>query len=332
MDAKITKRRLAQMLSYDWLKILAIIVAVIFAWALVFTTTATRITPAQQFTVMNYYANTSLDGGSFYNTYQKAFTDGVFSHEVLETTTVDLTVSEEHASTLLQARMAVSEGDVIFIPDSLDFNASYEQDGQTLYDTHLQTFLRGYGYALYNLDPTAEDGFFKQMENYVNGYYIGGYENGQLNEEKVEKDFLARIKKNKDKRYKKQAQIDAGIKADKQRIQKYAQALTDFYGYWNEGLVSFTNVQAIDREQDNKVIFEGQYFLNLCPNEATMVGLKDIFGYETQVTNEETGETQTVISAVNMNVAFFKFAGVEEGFAYESLLFVNHIIRTAKGK
>ena len=130
---------------------------------------------------------------------------------------------------------------------------------------------------------------------------------------------------------KKQAQIDAGIQADKERIQKYAQALTDFYDYLDKGWVSFTNVQAIDRGEENKVIFEGQYFLNLCPNEATMGGLKDIVGYQTQVTNAETGETQTVISAVNMNVAFFDFAGVEEGFAYESLLFVNHIIRTVRG-
>lgn len=327
MDAKITKRRLAHMLSYDWLKIVAIIVAVIFAWALVFTTTATRITPAQQFTVMNYHTNTSLDRSGFYNAYQKAFKDGVFSHEVLETNTVDLTVSEEYASTLLQTRLSTEEGDVLFIPDLPDPNASYEQDGQTLYDSHLQSFLRGYGYALYNLDPNAEDGFFKQMEKYVNAYYT----NGQLNEEKVEQDFLARIKKKKDKRYKKQAQIDAGIQADKERIQKYAQALTDFYDYLDKGWVSFTNVQAIDRGEDNKVIFEGQYFLNLCPNEATMGGLKDIVGYETQVTNAETGETQTVVSAVNMNVAFFDFAGVEEGFAYESLLFVNHIIRTVRG-
>ncbi|MBR2442294.1 MAG: hypothetical protein IKB20_04460 [Clostridia bacterium] len=327
MDAKITKRRLAQMLSYDWLKIVAIIVAVIFAWALVFTTTATRITPAQQFTVMNYYTNTSLNRGGFYSSYQKAFTNGVFSHEVLETNTVDLTISEEYYATLLQTRVATNEGDVLFIPDLLDFTSAYEQNGETLYDTHLQTFLRGYGYAIYNLDPNAEDGFFQQMENYVNQYYV----NGQLNEEKVEQDFLARIKKNKDKRYKKQAQIDAGIKADKERIQKYTQALTEFYGYLNAGLVCFTNVQAIDREDDNKVVFEGQYFLNLCPNEATMGGLKDIFGYETQIVNEETGETQTVVSAVNMNVAFFKFAAVEEGFAYESLLFVNHIIRTVQG-
>ena len=31
-----------------------------------------------------------------------------------------------------------------------------------------------------------------------------------------------------------------------------------------------------------------------------------------------------------LHVAFFDFEAVEEGFAYETLLYVNHIIRTAK--
>ena len=37
MDAKITKTRLAQMLSYDWLKIVGCALAVIFVWVLIFT-------------------------------------------------------------------------------------------------------------------------------------------------------------------------------------------------------------------------------------------------------------------------------------------------------
>ena len=326
MDAKITKKRLGHMLSYDWLKIAAVIVAVIFAWSLVFTTTATRITAAQQFTVMNYQTNMGLDRKGFTDSYQKAFTSGVFSHEVLELTQVDLTISNEYSSTILQTRVSTSEGDVLMIPNLPDKNTAYEKDGQTHYDSHLQVFLRGYGYALYNLDPTAEDGFFKQMEAYVGGYYT----NGQLNEEKVEQDFLARIKKNKDKRYKKQAQIDAGIKADKERIQKYAEALTEFYGYLNAGLVSFTNVQAVDRGNGDKVMFEGQYYLNLCPDTSTMGGLSEIFGYQTEVVNEETGEKQSVITAKDMHVAFFKFKDVEEGFAYESLLYVNYLIRSVR--
>ena len=54
MDAKITKTRLEQMLSYDWIKIVAVALAAILAWSLVFTMSATRITTTQQFVIMNY--------------------------------------------------------------------------------------------------------------------------------------------------------------------------------------------------------------------------------------------------------------------------------------
>ena len=54
MDAKITKKRLAYMLSYDWIKLVLAIVAAIVVWVLVFTTSATRITNTQRFVVCNY--------------------------------------------------------------------------------------------------------------------------------------------------------------------------------------------------------------------------------------------------------------------------------------
>ena len=60
MDAKITKLRLSRMLSYDWLKIVGTAVGVIIVWVLIFTMTATRITPAQTFTIANYLGNNAM--------------------------------------------------------------------------------------------------------------------------------------------------------------------------------------------------------------------------------------------------------------------------------
>ena len=54
MDAKITKKRLSDFLSYDWLKMVGIAVGFIVVWALVFTTTATRIIPSQSFGIYTY--------------------------------------------------------------------------------------------------------------------------------------------------------------------------------------------------------------------------------------------------------------------------------------
>ena len=54
---KITKKRLNILLSYDWIKIILLAVAAILVWSLIFTMTATRVTPAQNFTIFNYTGN-----------------------------------------------------------------------------------------------------------------------------------------------------------------------------------------------------------------------------------------------------------------------------------
>ena len=78
MDAKITKERLNRILSYDWLKIVGLAVVAIIVWTLVFTTSATRITPAQQFTVINYFGNVSTLHTTLSTDVNKAFQDGTF--------------------------------------------------------------------------------------------------------------------------------------------------------------------------------------------------------------------------------------------------------------
>ena len=70
MDAKITKKRLGHLLSYDWIKMILAVVLAIVVWSLVFTTSATRITNTQRFVVCNYlntrfaYSATAYDGYS----------------------------------------------------------------------------------------------------------------------------------------------------------------------------------------------------------------------------------------------------------------------------
>ncbi|MBE7078131.1 MAG: hypothetical protein E7377_05500 [Clostridiales bacterium] len=330
MDAKITKKRLSHLLSYDWLKIVGLIAAAIIVWTLIFTMTATRITPAQQFTVLNYNGNVSLTRTKFSSMFSKAYNDGVFSYEVLETTEIDLPMSAEYAGTIMEARVATSEGDVIFVSETENTNYSYKIGEETYYDTYLQNLVSSYGYLLYNLDPHADDSFFGEMKTYVNRYYQNGnYETGTLNKEKVESDFRARIIKNKDKRFKKETQIVAGLEEEIKRIEKYAAALTEFYGYLDAGLIESTQT-VVTNHETGETVREGIFSLNICPNKDTMGKLSDYVGYYKEY-EDESGNKQQVLTAENMNVAFFNFEDVEEGFQYESLLFVNALIRQVQG-
>ncbi|MBO5736750.1 MAG: hypothetical protein J6S04_02970 [Clostridia bacterium] len=332
MDAKITKERLSRMLSYDWLKIVGAAVAAILVWSLVFTVSATRITPAQQFTAINYFGNVGAMNTKFSETMNSAYNNGVFSYEVIELTEVDVGGNAEYGSTLMETRVATSEGDVVFVPNIINEEISYELNGEKVYDTYVQTLVRHYGYALMNLNPEKEDGFFKSMERYVNHYYDGDYKNGTLDETVVRKDFLARIEKNKDKRFKKSADIEKGVKDEVVRIQKYRDALVEFYGYIDSGLVQFETTTVLDYEtyaKDGTMFYNDIYTINLCPNSDTMPKLKDVVAYMQTVESEE-GETQNLLCADNMHVALMKFDDVEEGFQYESLLYVNYVIRVSK--
>ena len=340
MDAKITKLRLSRMLSYDWLKIVGTAAAVIIVWVLIFTMTATRITPAQTFTVANYLGNNSLST-NFNKSINSAFSGDVFTGEVMEFTSIDLPTAGDVAGQLLEARVTTDEGDVMFVsqqpnPDTAYTVQTTDENGQTVEETkyghtYLETFLSGYRWQVHNLDPEDENSFFKQMERYLNEYYTGGYtDENSLDEEKVEEAFRARIKRTKDKRYKTEETIQKGIDEAIDRMQKYQKALVAFYGYLDEGLVSLrkTNYTLMDGEQ---YPFEGVYSINLCPDTERMGKLADIVGYSVTHVTEDGDETY-VNSAKDMNICLFNLNGKEEEFRYEALLYVVHLIEQVKDK
>ena len=62
MDAKITKRRLSEMLQYDWVKIIGMIVVAVVVWELIFTVSAVRVKTGQNFKVYYYPTTTGASG------------------------------------------------------------------------------------------------------------------------------------------------------------------------------------------------------------------------------------------------------------------------------
>ena len=334
MDAKITKLRLSRMLSYDWIKIVAIAVAAIIVWTLIFTMTATRITPAQEFTVMNYIGNVSNGSTGFHTLYQKSFKDGVYSHEVIELKNYDLAASAEYAGTLMQAYVSTDDGDVIFAADIPDPTFIYkDKDGKEQKGTYLDSLLLGYRYNLYNLDLEAENGFFKKMEKYLAGYYVGGdfkSETAVLDTAKIKSDFLARIERTGDKRYKTDEKLQAGIKGENERIIKYRNALLEFYGYLEEGIISLTAKElSVIGSTGGVSEIKGTYAINLCPDELTMKNLYKTAAY-VGTTKDENGADQKVLMAKDMHICIFDMPGTEEGFQYEPLLFINYVIRNSR--
>ena len=363
MDAKITKQRLSRMLSYDWVKIIGVILAICIVWSLIFTMTATQITPTQKFYVYNYVGNRSFSN-DFIRLYQKAFNEK-FSYEILEIGKEDLTTE---VNTILEARFSVGEGDLMFIANAKNKDDKYkvqDEDGNVLKDedgkdvyayyNYTETFARGRVRYLYNLQ--GETNYFLQIENYLTSYFNdGNWKTGTVNEEKAKAEFRKRVKK--DKRFKTEAQLLAGEKADIDRLYSYRDALKEFYGYLDQDFVKFETVSFTFSDGETR---DFPCYLNINPatplkDETTGEVVTDTLGnpvYSEEVEavdarlrkylayyeellgeNEKTVKNETsknmCVGFLNMDTLEKKYR-VEKGFQCEGLLFVNMLIREAHG-
>lgn len=337
MDAKITKKRLSNFLSYDWLKIVGIAVALIFFWYLVLTMTSTRITNSQEFIVYNYTYNNAL-GNKFHTHYSSALQNDLLSFEIIEAKYDDLSANVEYADTKLQSYLQSGMGDLMLIPNADNPSAAYKDDeGNDAYLSYAETFLLSYGVYVSTLEN--ENGYFTTIERYLNDYFHGDYATGELDEAKADADFVTRVKTTKDKRFKTNEQIESGKKYERARLTKYRNALLQFYGYVDAGYVQLTDLST-RRTAEDTYAFEGKYAINLCPSENENEGyfsayskaLCDIVSYSVTTTStvtdengEEKEQTETVKTAKDMCVLFFNFSP-EYGFSCESLLYVNSLI------
>lgn len=235
MDAKITKSRLGLLLSYDWIKIVGICVAVVLLWLLIFTMTATRATTGQSFELYAYggVRFTPENLGDLDELHEK----GAFSEDVLDFAAQSVT-EDQYQDMILQAWFAAGQGDAILLADS---EPTLDENGNVTAYTGLTEFLRSDSYRSnsywlgedgYETDGRVvyEKSYFTQCAEYLNRFYPGGYEGGTLenmDRAAVEKNFRARIEG--DKRYKNEVQIAEGLEKEYARIQNLRDAFAAVY-------------------------------------------------------------------------------------------------------
>ena len=94
-----------------------------------------------------------------------------------------------------------------------------------------------------------------------------------------------------------------------------------FESFLESGLVAFEEVEA----ESGKYQYKGKFALNICLNEDTMGALKKYASYGETVV-DENGKEKFNTTAKDMCVMFFDTKGTEDGFEYESLLYVVHLI------
>ena len=298
MDARITKQRLANMLSYDWLKILGAIALAAVFFCVFFMMIGTRATDGQKFYV---YAYDGLKaGGDFTQLKDDMKAKGVFSYEILDTGSETFKKNGLYGDSVFMSRRAAGEGRVMFIND-----VRTTDDEGKVHSTLLNNFLEYEGtkeesFALF-LDPAE---FLNDCKDYLTDFF--GENLDTLNREKAREAFMAR--NGKDKRFRTSAKKEAGVLLEEKRLEKLK---TDYL------LVSSQIGQSLDyvtytTEQKTHIIGFSMKSLNL----TSLV----------YYTVEEDGETVQRNSEIAL--CLFNNGKRDGELKYESLNFLAYLLKT----
>lgn len=317
MDNKITKKRLSDFLSYEWIAVIAVAIACIIVWELIFTMTGVRLTTGQEF---KFYYDQTIYADSSNKMYDVMTKDAetnksIFSYDVLKIS--HETLMKEY--NVLYDRLSVQEGDVIVTDcvapaedaEDKSVRAKTIIDGQPVYDfdtllsdaeSYLAKLLKD------GLDVTTTD--------------VCVFEN--LDGEKIEKLFLDRMKR--DNRFRTEEAKTDGIKLEKERIQTLCDEVRKFrillsqgeeyffmYSRYEQVLLSELSSESAEYYQKNKDQSPKKYGLRV---EALTGGIDP----------SELFKLQDSDNAKDVVVLVFNFLKYQPHLQFECISFLNAIV------
>lgn len=211
MDARITKARLSNLLSYDWLKILLTIAAAVAVLAVTFTIVRTRPTAAQRYDI---YSLGGLVPGTENGSMSKKL-DEKFSYDILEVTSENF-AEGTLGSTAFTARRGVLRGNALFVADYPLPDAA--EDDPTPFESICANGLVSRGTPEERLGMFYDiPQYFDSCEAYLTRFFGEDWATSpKENEAEMRACFLQR--NGKDKRFKTDVQKEAGVELEKARL------------------------------------------------------------------------------------------------------------------
>ena len=319
MDAKITKSRLGHMLSYDWIKILALCAVAVIVWVLLFTTLAPRATAGQTFEIY-CYPNTSMTSrGGDLGALHKS---GALSGDVLDISVNELT--DDGLTYTLPAHFSAGQGDVMFV-SSYRYEAGKDEEDNPVYTSDLEQFVAGYtGYCVWlGEEEFPIEGYENNLNTYnylescrayLAKYYPDGLD-GEQDKAAVERDFRARIKG--DNRYKRESQIAAGLIEEYSRLARLCEGYENVLGYLQDGTVSVQSVPvSVDADGDGT---EETVELQVAFDLGNVPGLEHFVVSER---SEDGVRTSAYVSMVVLNIRM-----QEEALRYEQITYLDSLVK-----
>ena len=321
MDNRFTKKRIANMLSYDWIKMLAVVLGIVFVWILSYTIGAPRASEGQVFGVYYYVGDNAFaykkDAGEVAG--ELVFTKKIFSYDILDYTS--RVITNDHYGELMMTSVSVSEGDIMISVDS--------EEGLKNNASEVRKMLDGYVGVFYDYDKLIADAKAYCIGNgFVTENSDGSY---LLNENKIADYFAMRMVKDPRFRDKNGERYNQGVKDEIERIKRVwnnAIILEDCLLNHPEIRFNYTLYsQSILASPDDYKDEEYHSF-----TEKTYgINLGKLVGGEVTVTSEyyiplKEGEEVSSLTADGIIMLVYDFKDAQPDLQFETLTAVNYFI------
>ncbi len=320
MDIKITKKRLANVLNYEWLLSIVCIIGAIVLWSLLYTMLATRLTDGQQFYFVKYegvYTNSAdADSKFIENLRNGGGRDGksVLSYDVYAVNLTEIMSAGGYSAyAMLDLRLTTGEGDVIVIGGG---NKEYVE-GESMSDLLSLVSSR----RLMTIDELLSGAY----EYTVGNGFIS--ETGEIQEEKIEDYFRnVRIKsaRNYRRMYNSEEKIREGVKNEIDRI----------HSIYQNYIVVSSAIEAAKEAGEDFLWYSKPVYVN---SSEVSYGDQAAYGIDLSKLKEYkigNGIWHTYDESGNSTVDGLVFAVINDSaieqydLRYESLAVIEYIIRT----
>ncbi len=220
MDNRITGKRLSNFFAYEWILLIFICVAVIFAWELIYSVSGVRLTVGQNYKFFyDYYMDYDRTYEDFYNLLDVqddlGYSNGKsFSYDIQK---VDFE-KVYPANDVMSTRIHVHDGDILFTDDSTHRLSNYKEK-QVLAKFRVDS----YGSLM------VYDKLLADAQNYLRGFLLDGVteiDAQNLDLAKIKKGFEARL--GEDNRFRAGEQKEMGVMLEKQRLENLCKEVSDF--------------------------------------------------------------------------------------------------------
>ena len=310
MDAKITKRRLGETFAYDWIKIVAIVVAIVLFWSLLYSFTGVKLTDGQRMDIIvraSYYNDQEIR-----NFTEKLEKSGKLSYDVQNVLYRVVDPNEYEENVAAEAAMMSGEGDIMIVDDFYELD---EEGNFTIDEWGYANTSDMRAYVDRNVLWSIEE-MLKATREYCAQFYVDGNigEGRKFDEVKIKSSFEERVKG--DNRFRKEGSIEAGLQGEKDRIENYLKEADLLEKRLAEN--PYLGIKYRKNEQSIIAKFEGDYELG----EELTYGI-NLYAL-TNATDMVRGRNET--DCRNMALCFIGFDIFNGDLLYESIAVINYFI------